>query len=213
MRCGLLAEELARGEGRFQIVAQAMTVGELLDAARLDPAIALISSDLQDGPLTGFRALRQLHASHPGVRSIMLLDVCEREAVIAAFRGGARGVFSRAGSLDDLTKCIERVHQGQIWACSNELQFLIEALSTVAPLRGTSPNPPVALSRREQQLATMVAAGLTDVEICRRLNVSEDAIKTHLARVCEKLGVQSRVELALCVVGRLDSSSQGQSAA
>ena len=60
----------------------------------------------------------------------MLLDSRDREVVIAAFRGGAQGVFFRADPFHSLVKCIQCVHQGQAWAGNTELQFILEALTT-----------------------------------------------------------------------------------
>ncbi len=199
MRCDLLAEALSAQQSRFCVLARPISVRELIESSTLNPAVAIISADLDEGHLTGFGALRQLRASHPSIRGIMLLDNCDRDLVVAAFRGGACGVFSRGSSIEEFTKCIEQVHQGQVWAGPSELLFIIEALSTVAPLRYLPPETRIPLTRREQQIALKVAAGAPERDICRQLNISEHNLKTHLARVYEKLGIRNRVELVLCL--------------
>jgi DNA-binding NarL/FixJ family response regulator len=60
--------------------------------------------------------------------SIMLLQSLDREMVIDAFCGGARGVLSRADSFQSLAKCIRCVHNGEIWANNAQIEFLLEAL-------------------------------------------------------------------------------------
>ncbi len=201
MRCDLLADDLTQRQPRFQVVACATSVRELIESADLHPAVAIISSDLEEGHLTGFGALRELRASHPAIRGIMLLDRYERDLVIAAFRGGARGVFSRANSIEEFATCIEQVARGQVGAGSAELLFLIEALSTAAPLR-ILPAPTLSLTRREQQLALMVVSGLAEGDICRKLKINEHNLSLCLTRVYEKLGIGSRVELVLCLASK-----------
>jgi two-component system, NarL family, nitrate/nitrite response regulator NarL len=90
------------------------------------PDVAVISAQLQDGPLTGFNVLHQLRASQYKTPAVMLLDFAERDLVVEAFRAGARGVFCRGYSFKSLPKCIRRVHEGQIWLSNVELEFLLE---------------------------------------------------------------------------------------
>jgi DNA-binding NarL/FixJ family response regulator len=59
----------------------------------------------------------------------MLLDSRERDLVIDAFRCGARGVVFRDEPLETLGKCIHAVHRGQVWANSQQLGYILEALS------------------------------------------------------------------------------------
>jgi DNA-binding NarL/FixJ family response regulator len=197
MRCELLAAQLTRKQPRFQVVGHGVSVEELLASAGCSPHVAIISGALRDGPVAGYDALRELHADHPNIRTIMLLDHCEQDLVLAAFRGGARGVFPRSASVEELIKCVERVSQGQIWAGNTELEYLLNAISTLAPLRV----PPLAsiLNRREEQIAALVATGATQREIGRKLNLTEHALSEALARIFTKLGIQSRVELVLAV--------------
>lgn len=196
MACELLATALERACGRIRIVGRGVSVDEVLTAADAGPDVALISSNLQDGALSGFRALRELHTFHSTIQPIMMLDTQDRELIIAAFRGGARGVYFRMQPFETLLTCIQSVHQGQVWASNTELQYILEALTTAAPLRGLSADS-APLTKREEQVAMLVAQGLTNREISRKLNLSEHTIKNYLFRTFEKLGVSNRVELAL----------------
>ena len=74
--------------------------------------------------------MRQLRASYPDILAIMLLDSSKRETMLQAFRAGARGIFSRHDSVEILSKCIRSVHEGQIWANSEQMSFAVEALAT-----------------------------------------------------------------------------------
>lgn len=206
MGCQLLADALERASDRFKIVQRVHTMQDLLDAAAPGCDVVLISANLKDGALSGFHVLRELHNCSPALRPVMLLDVRDRELVIAAFRGGSRGVFFRAEPFSNLVKCIQCVHQGQIWAGNEELQFILEALTTAAPLKVLG-NGSGELTKREYQIATHAAQGLTNREISRKLNLSEHTIKNHLTRIFEKLGVSSRVEMILHLTNRHQSAA------
>ena len=65
--------------------------------------------------------LRELCNSHPDTRAVILLDSSKPEAVVDAFRAGARGLFSRHESLETLSKCVRSVYEGQIWANSQQV--------------------------------------------------------------------------------------------
>jgi DNA-binding NarL/FixJ family response regulator len=159
--------------------------------------VVLLSSVLQDSPTLGFQVARHLRTAHPKIRTIMLLDVSSRDLVVEAFRAGARGVFSRTESLNNLAKCIHSTHAGQVWANSTELGYLLDALSEAMPVRwGDSASFPL-LSKREQDVVRSVADGLSNREIAKRLNLTEHTVKNYLFRIFDKLGVSSRVEVVL----------------
>jgi two-component system, NarL family, nitrate/nitrite response regulator NarL len=200
MRCELLAAQLTRKQPRFRIVGQAVTVGDLLDTAQRNPDVTVINGALREGALTGFEALGRLRVSSPRTNKVMLLDRCDRDLVLAAFRGGARGVFCRSGSLETFVKCLDSVGQGQIWAGNSELEVVLDALSTLAPLR--VPRLEKILNRREEQLATLVAAGANNRDIGRKLNLTEKAVSEGVVRMFAKIGIDSRVELAMLIAQR-----------
>jgi DNA-binding NarL/FixJ family response regulator len=197
MACQLLTSSLQRNSN-FRVVGCATSMGEVLEGLKQEPAqVAVISANLQDGPLSGFQLLRELRASHPRTRSVLLLDSPDRDLVVDAFRGGARGIFSRSQSFKMLCKCIVCVHQGQIWANNSELQFVLEALGQVAPLHIVNAKGKSLLSKREEQVVSCVAEGLTNREIAHQLNLSEHTVKNYLFRIFDKLGISGRVELVL----------------
>ncbi len=181
----------------FEVTACVTTVEELLYKLRERiPDVALVSVHLQDARLGGFKALRELTISYSQVRVIMLADEADREVIVSAFRGGARGVFVRAESLSAVFKCIRAVHRGQIWANSRDLQFILEALSLAAPLRSVD-SAERGLTKREDEIVALVAKGYTNQEIAKKLYLSEHTVKNHLFRIFDKLNVSSRVEVAL----------------
>ena len=127
-----------------------------------------------------------------------MIDGSEPGLVVQAFRTGARGVFSRAQSRPDLLcKCVVCVHRGQIWADSQQLEFVVDALARMPSVRTVKADRANLLTKREADLLCLAAEGLTNREIAQQLNLSEHTVKNYMFRIFDKLGVSNRVELVL----------------
>jgi DNA-binding NarL/FixJ family response regulator len=168
------------------------------------PHVALICDELQDGHQAGFKVLQKVHESYKDTAPIMLLKSSEPNYVVGAFREGARGIFHRTHSLKALSKCIRRVHEGQIWATNEDLEYILNALHNHKPLQCKDAKGMPLLTRREEEVVRLVADGLKNREIAERLNVAEHSIRNYLYRIFEKLGVSSRVELILYAFNQRD---------
>ncbi len=191
----LLAQALAQNE-EFHVIGLNPEPASILAAvADKKPNVVLMSSVLEESA-TGFDLIRQVCATRPETRVVMLMDTSKRAAVVQAFRSGAHGVFSRTESPKLLAKCICSVHQGQVWANSAELRFLLEALCESEPTTMQAGSDAV-LSKREQDVVRCVAEGLSNREIASRLGLTEHTVKNYLFRIFDKLGVSSRVEVVL----------------
>jgi DNA-binding NarL/FixJ family response regulator len=197
MGCQLLSDAITRYAPDCQVVAMATSVEEVIAASSSGPDVVLLSQHLADGHLTGFQALRKIFDLPNTVRVVMLMDSCEKESVVMAFRGGARGVFVCNNSLESLYKCIHAVNQGQIWANSSELTFLLESVAKPLPKRAMNRLTAVPLTKREEQISLLVTQGLTNREISRKLYLSEHTVKNYLFRIFDKLGISTRVELTI----------------
>jgi len=197
MASELLLRALKR-QARFRITVCAAGA-ELAEAAKTcNPDIVLIHGDSRETSRGEFDSIRQLKAQAPGARSIMLLDSPERQAIVDAFRAGARGVFFPSQSdFKMLCKCIDRVCAGQIWIRNSELEHLLEALTQCSPARLMDRSGFQLLSKREKQVVSLLAEGLTNKEIARELSLSEHTVKNYLFKIFDKVEVSSRVELVL----------------
>jgi DNA-binding NarL/FixJ family response regulator len=141
----------------------------------------------------------------PKTTAIMLIPNSERDLVVDAFRGGARGVFCRLHSIKLLSKCVRAVHEGQIWADTRNLAFLLEFLTELKPLRLVKPGGGMTrLTPREAEVVHLLADGFSTREISRKLALTEHTIRNYVSAIYDKLGVSSRVELALYAVARED---------
>ncbi len=208
MNCELTVGALKRCNNRFDV--QALTsnssdaLRELQDSR---PDVAIISARLEDGPLTGFKILHQLRASESKTPTVMLLDSTERDLVVDAFRGGARGVFCRGYAFNTLPKCIRSVHQGQVWVSNLELEFLLELVITLRPLKIQQTGGMALLTPRERDVARLVAEGMRNQEIALNLNISEHTVRNYLLKIFDKLGISSRVELVLYAFSGVEGAS------
>ncbi len=201
MSTQLLVEALAR-EAQFQMIESAPTAAAILALAkRENPQVAVISAKLGEKPNGGLEVVREIRAQAPAPRVVVLLDTSEQNAVTEAFRSGAHGIFCRTEPFRSLAKCIHCVHIGQVWASSRELGFILEALAqpTFANFPGSGTT---LLSAREIDVVRCVAEGLTNRQIAHRLTLTEHTVKNYLFRIFDKLGVSSRVEVLLYVLGK-----------
>jgi two-component system nitrate/nitrite response regulator NarL len=209
MASHLLVDLLGR-KPNFNVVA-AMVPAELpATVAKIRPQIVVLSADLDDGPTQGIEIAGRLKACAPEVRTIILANSFDQELVVAAFRAGAAGIFCRAESLDNFHKCIERVHEGQIWADTRQVRFLVEALIATAPYRVVDVRGNELLSERELEVVQLAVKGYTNREIADRMKLSEHTVKNYMFRAFDKLGVSSRVEMLFYV---LNQSGKGQTLA
>jgi two-component system nitrate/nitrite response regulator NarL len=191
----LLADALKR-DPSLEVLGAVSHSGDLIDIIHSQKVdVAVIGCNLDEQSLHGIEVLRQLKSTWGGIRAIVLLDSSKRDVVIEAFRAGARGLFTRHESLEMLSKCVRRVHEGQIWANTEQMGFAIEALAAAPTVRAVGANGIDLLSKRELEVVRCLAEGMTNREIAARLGLSQHTIKNYLFRVFDKLGVSSRLEL------------------
>lgn len=142
--------------------------------------------------------LRWLRVSYPKLAPVLLAESDHRELVVNVFRAGARGIFLFTHTpFPMLCKCIHCVSQGQIWINSEQMNYVLDALSEVPTLRVVNSNGRFLLTPREEQVVALVADGLTNRGVADELGLSEHTIKKYLLRIFDKVGISSRVELVL----------------
>jgi len=205
MQAQLLTSALRR-HPEFHIATCPMDTISILQAVSAAlPRIVVLSlnqpTDISETVMT----LRRLHLSHPEIPKVLLVDTCDRELVLSAFRSGARGIFPITdANLRLLCKCLLRVAAGQIWANTEQLNYVMDLISEVPALRVLNSSGSSLLTPREEQVVALVAEGLGNREIARELDLSAHTVKKYLYRVFEKLGISTRVELVLYAVNNGD---------
>lgn len=194
----LLLARALRARRNFQVSSVALEVSTIRQFLQTNHADVIL---LPGNQALNFGLLRWLHVSHPAVAPVVLVESCDRELVVNAFRAGVRGLFLfNEAPLRMLCKCIKAVAGGQIWINSLQMHFVLEALSDVETLRVVNSHGKSLLTPREEQVVALVADGLSNREAANELGLSEHTIKKYMLRIFDKLGISTRVELVLYAV-------------
>jgi len=203
MRCQLLVGALRR-RPEFRVTSCILDPEAILQVIASVPVqVAILNADSPGDSWPDLTVVRRLHVAHPEVAKIILFDSYDRDIVVNAFRSGAGGLFCFSQHpFRLLCKCIQSVHQGQVWANSEQMQYMVEALSQVTCLRMVNSSGIRLLTPREEQVVALVADGLSNREVARELSLSEHTVKKYLFRIFDKLGISSRVELVLYALSR-----------
>jgi DNA-binding NarL/FixJ family response regulator len=201
MQAQLLISALRR-RSEFHISTCRVDVGSILHAVASTPAnVVVLSLNHSIEVAAQMTAIRRIHLSHPAVAKVLLVESYDRELVVSAFRSGAHGIFCIADThFRLLCRCIQRVADGQIWANTEQMTFLVDLISEVPSLRVLNSRGRQILTPREEQVVALVAEGLSNRDTARELSLSEHTVKKYLFRIFDKLGISSRVELVLYAV-------------
>jgi DNA-binding NarL/FixJ family response regulator len=142
--------------------------------------------------------LRGVHFSYPGLATVLLLNHYDRELVVNSLRTGVCGLLCVASMpCKSLCRCVTSVHQGQYRTNTEQMRYVVDALSMRRSVRLINSCGEVVLTRREEQTVNLVTEGLNNREIATEMNVKENTVKKSLLRIYDKLGVSNRVELVL----------------
>jgi len=208
MGCQLMASALKRCRDRFEVLGLASSSQEAIHMIGAHkPHVAVLGVALQDGPRTGLVVLQKMRESYHRTAAVMLLPALDRETVVQSFRAGARGVISRRDSFKALAKCIRAVHQGQVWASTREINYLLDALGQSKSLQLQNSAGLSQLTAREQEVTLLLAEGMTNRDIAQALHVTEHTVSNYLYRIFDRLGVSSRVQLILYALSHSRSVS------
>jgi DNA-binding NarL/FixJ family response regulator len=208
MTAQLLMNALRR-RPEFHVSTCAVDEGTILHSvADSPPTVILFSLSRALSPAGQMATLRRIHLAHPAVAKLLLVESCDRELAVNAFRSGVRGIFSLSDAhFRLLCRCIQRVASGQVWASSEQMRYLLDLVSEVPSLRVLNSRGHPILTPREEQVVALAAEGLSNRDIARELELSQHTIKKYLFRIFDKIGVSSRVELVLYAVNHSDPLS------
>ena len=193
VRAGFAA--LIANEDHMQVAGEAADGREALDLARrVLPQVVLM--DIRMPRLDGLEATRLICADPDldGTRVLVLTTFDLDEYVYAALRAGASGFLLKDAGPSELLQAIRIVAAGDaLLAPSITKRLIAEFASRPDPRQG--PAELDALTEREREILRLVAAGLSNDEIARRLVISPLTAKTHVSRILGKLGRRDRAQL------------------
>lgn len=191
----ILRNMLATGD-EFAVAGEARSGDETVKLAReLRPDLLLL--DLLMPNLPGLDALKEMTTSDLHVRTMVLTSSITKAQVLHALQLGARGVV-RKDALGELLPAIHAVLDGQYWLDGRVVPNVVQLLSELAAsTKVTAPANTFGLTPRELEIVTLVTQGCGNREIAGQLRISEETVKRHLTHIFDKVGMSTRLELAL----------------
>ena len=151
-------------------------------------------------PLRGFvelEALRTIRVLAPTSRTIVMAEASAEAAAIEALKQGAQGYCALTTEPAVIGKAIELVQQGEIWVARTVMFRLLDELTELQTARIAKPDADLPLTPREQQVSELIAVGVSNKEVADKLSIAERTVKAHLTHIFRKLGLSSRLQLAL----------------
>jgi two-component system, NarL family, nitrate/nitrite response regulator NarL len=195
---------LLEAEPDLKVIGEACDGAEAVKMARqLKPDIMLL--DLAMPRMPGLEALREMSSgpASGSVRVILLTAAAEKKQIVEALQLGARGVVLKDSATQLLLKSIHTVMSGEYWVGRESVSNLVQYLRNLAQSSGEeAKQKKFGLTPRELEIVSAVVAGYSNKEIAEYFKISEDTVKHHLSNIFDKLGVSTRLELALFAVNQ-----------
>ena len=160
----------------------------LAQAQRLVPDLVLLDMKLPD--MDGVEVIAALGRAMPELAILVFTSYADEAQVRDALAAGAQGYLLKDALRDDLLKAIRAIAAGQSWLHPKTQRQLLEWLRR-------PPSPIDQLTAREKDVLALLAEGLSNKLIARRLALSEGTVKGYVSQVLDKLGVDDRTQAAL----------------
>ena len=187
-----LCEDLHAAEpGSFECTVSELP-GLVWDAAAVHPQVILLERTQAAGAVHDVAAALARHS--PESRVLLVCEACTRELVIEAIEGGAKGCLHKDTPANLVSDAVRAVHRGETWFSRSAL---LQALRTPTKTRAQPMGHDVQLTPREDEILHLIGAGLSNKEIGRRLDISDQTVKTHLHHVYVKLQRSGRYKAFL----------------
>ncbi len=161
----------------------------------------LILLDLNMKGMDGLETLKQLKDREQDTRVIMLTVSDNEEDVVAALRAGADGYLLKDMEPEDTLDYLLQAARGKLVISERLTELLAHALRS----EGAHPSDAhqAGLTEREEQILSLIAQGLSNKMIARKLDITEGTVKVHVKHLLKKLNLRSRVEAAVWAVNEV----------
>ena len=182
---------LAEIEG-IEVVGEAADGQEAIAQANsLRPDVILM--DLAMPKMDGIEATRQIKTRQPECRILVMTSFAADDKVFPAIKAGALGYLLKESTPEDLVQAIRQIHRGESSLHPTIARKVLQEI-THPPDRPPTPNP---LTEREAEVLRLVAQGLSNQDIARKLNISDPTVRTHVSNILGKLQLATRIQAAL----------------
>lgn len=161
--------------------------------AELAPDVVLM--DLRMPRCDGVEATRRIRSQYPATQVVVLTTYADDESLFPALRAGARGYLTKDAGGDEIVRAVESVLSGDAGLSPSVQRRLLERLSQPEPTPPPTAEPaPDGLTARETEVLLLIADGLSNQEIARKLHVSTATVKTHINNLFTKTGLKDRAQ-------------------
>lgn len=184
-------------EATLEMVGEAASGEEGLELiAEQHPELILL--DLNMKGMDGLETLKHIKEREPDARVIMLTVSDSEEDVVAALRAGADGYLLKDMEPEDTLDYLRQAASGKLVISERLTELLAHALRS----EGTHPSDAnqAGLTEREEQILRLIAQGLSNKMIARKLDITEGTVKVHVKHLLKKLNLRSRVEAVVWAV-------------
>ena len=172
------------------VVAEAASAPEAVAAADEHP-LDVVIMDLHLGETSGVDATREIVQRHPGVGVLVVTMMDDDDSVFAAMRAGARGYLLKGAAPGEVERAVRAVANGEVLLGPD---VAARAMAYLAGARTAGPVPFPDLTDREREVLDLVARGLDNASIARRLALSPKTVRNHLSNILTKLAVADRAQ-------------------
>ncbi len=154
--------------------------------------MAILDIDLPDG--SGVDLIPLLHQASPRAKVLVLTGSAANRQLVAAVEAGASALLHKTAPLDEIIDDARRLGAGEQLLAPREIVQMLRALHEQRELDRDAQHALASLTERERDVLTVLADGLNDKEIAQRLQISVETARNHMARILNKLGVESRLQ-------------------
>lgn len=165
--------------------------------AETEPDVVLM--DLSMPVLDGVSATRKLVDAHPDTRVVVLTTFADKQRILDALNAGASGYLLKDAQPDEVIAGVRAVVAGGAPLDPKAARVLLDS-------RNAAPSDGPELTPREREVLALLATGVANKQIARRLEIAEATVKAHLTRIFQQLGVTDRTQAALWAREHLDVS-------
>jgi DNA-binding NarL/FixJ family response regulator len=185
--CALLALE-----GDIMVIGQASTAEMAVRKARLlKPDVILLDLHLPDK--SGIAVIEEIARTDPAMRVLVLTAYADDHEVAAAFKAGAVGYVLKTQMISDLVCAIRYTYQGQSSIHPAVASIMLRKLNTARPPSALA----TSVSEAEMRVLILVAQGLSNKDVARRLRLSQTTVVAHVNSIMSKLQLTNRTQVAL----------------
>lgn len=178
------------------VIAEAADGRAAVEAALASrPDVALV--DIKMPVLDGLAATGEIRRHVPSVRIVMLTSFGTQPNAQRAVQEGTAGFVLKSCTPDELIRAVRAAHAGQAYLSPQVTRFVLDMIPPAGAARGQAAARLATLSPRESQVMSLLADGLPNASIARRLRMTETSTKTYVSRILAKLGCANRVQAAL----------------